>query len=622
MCGFCGQYNYKSGKPVDAGDINRMTDTIIHRGPDDSGQYVNNTFGFGFRRLSIIDLAEGHQPMTDEDERVWLVFNGEIYNYQDLRSELVGQGYRFRTNSDTEVILRGYQHWGPDVLNRLNGMFGIGIWDNDRKRLIIARDPMGIKPIYYTDDGNRLLFGSEMKAIKAIDGNHDIDPGAINLFLKYRYTPAPYTLYRSIRKLAPGEKLTVENGNVKVERWYGFEPSLFDPMPSPQEASEQLFEIYKGAIKRQLISDVPLGILLSGGVDSGLMLGLMQLHGDSWPAFTVGYGKSFKDDEIEEAAETAKIFNAEHHVVRLDRNQFEETLDNIVNIVEEPVTTSSIVPMYHVCELARRHVTVALAGQGPDELFGGYNRHLGVAYGEYWRAMPGILRAAVSQAVRLMPRNETLKRGIYALDEADELKRFHQIFSIVPGPQVDDLFLDGILTADSGDRLLDNWKSLVAASRNTDELGRFQHIELHSSLPDELLLFSDKISMAHSLEIRVPYLDLEVVQYVERLSASLKVRRGTRKWLHKKVSSNFLPQNITNRKKKGFAGNVVDDWFRNSMNSKLLDTLKDNTSSIYRYLDHGKTQQLLQEHITGKNNYYKILFSMLVLESWLRNNHV
>ena len=620
MCGFCGQYNYKNNSPADVNALKRMTSTIIHRGPDDSGYYHDNSIAFGFRRLSIIDVEGGHQPMSDERKRIWIVFNGEIYNYKELRRELVEKGYLFHTNTDTEVILRGYQCWGTAVLNRLNGMFGISIWDAENKRFLLARDPMGIKPVYYYDDGVKLLFGSEIRAIKAFENRkYDIDPRAIYLFLRYRYTPAPYTLYSSIRKLAPGEKLTIENGNTRVERWYQFQPVLFDSMPSPQEAQEQLFEIYQRAVHRQLISDVPVGLLLSGGVDSGLLLGLMKMNGNSWPTFTVGYGKSFKDDEIDDAARTAQYFGAQHHIVRIDQQQFEQTLGDIVNIVEEPVATSSIVPMYYLCELARRHVTVALAGQGPDELFGGYTRHLGVRYSTYWQSMPAILRHLISQVSMYLPRNETLKRGIYALDESDELKRFCHVFSIIPGYLLSDIFLDGILPHDIADSMLENWKSLMSASRNTGEFGRFQHIELHSSLPDELLLYSDKISMAHSLEVRVPYLDLEVVQFVERLGVNFKVRRGTRKWLHKKVSSGFLPKEIIKRKKRGFALNVVDDWFRNSMNSKMLDTLRDRNSQSYQYLNFKKTQRLLDEHVNGRNNYYKILFSLVVLETWFRN---
>jgi len=616
----CGQYNFKDRTPVIREDIERMTKTLVHRGPDDEGYYFSGPLGFGFRRLSIIDLQGGHQPMSDQEETVWIVFNGEIYNFPELRKELESFGHIFRTRSDTEVIIHGYKQWGADVLNHLNGMFGLAIWDEKKKKLLIARDPMGIKLVYYKIESGCVYFGSEIRAVlTAKDEKPEVDPVALNLFLRYRYTPAPLTLFKGVKKLAAGTMLTFENDSSRVERWYKYKPAPFSSMKTDKQVKEELLELYKRSVERQLISDVPVGLLLSGGMDSGLLLGLMGLQGDSWPTYTVGYGKSFKDDELADAAKTAEIFSAHHVPVELDRETFEATLPKIVSFLEEPIATSSIVPMYFVCERARQDVKVALIGQGPDELFGGYTRHLGVRYGAYWRNLPQWLKNTLSAAINYLPRNEALKRGVYSLNVPDRMKRYQHVFSILPGEIIDNLFHEGILPAGSGDKVLEFWSDLEFLMEDTDELGGFQFLEIRSSLPDELLMFGDKLSMAHGLEVRVPYLDKEVVEYVERLNAHFKVRNGSKKLLHRRVCHDFLPKEIVNRKKRGFATNVVDDWFHNSMNSKMDSFLLDSGSLMFQFLRPKAVQRLLKDHISRKNDNYKILFSLIVFEQWLRS---
>jgi asparagine synthase (glutamine-hydrolysing) len=619
MCGICGQYNFKDKAPVIREDIERMTKTMIHRGPDDEGFYLSGPLGFGFRRLSIIDLEGGHQPMSDGEESVWIVFNGEIYNFPELKKELESSGHIFRSQSDTEVIIHGYKQWGEDVFNHLNGMFGLAIWDVRKNKLVIARDPMGIKLIYYTIKDGTAFFGSEIRPIVAGTGEKpDVDPVSLNLFLRYRYTPSPLTLFKGIKKLAPGTMLIFENGASRLERWYKYQPTPFSPMKTDTEAREELLDIYKRAVKRHLLSDVPVGLLLSGGIDSGLLLGLMSLFGNSWPTYTVGYGKSFKDDELLDAAETARIYSAQNVAIELDRNTFEAALPKIVSFVEEPIASSSIVPMYFVCERARQDVKVALIGQGPDELFGGYTRHLGVHYGQYWRDLPEWIRTPATTAVNALPRNETFKRGVYALNVSERLKRYQHVFSIMPGEIIDGLFQDGALPADAGDKVLECWKDLTSMMENTDELGGFQLLEIRSSLPDELLMYADKLSMAHGLEARVPYLDREVVEYVQNLSANFKIRNGSRKWLHRQVCRDFLPETILKRKKRGFAVNVVDDWFNSSLNSKMEGLLFNKDSLMYTLLRPDKVHQLFKDHSSGKNDNHKILFSLVVFEEWLR----
>src|SRR6266496_811732 len=622
MCGICGQFNFIRNEPVEPDTIRRMTETIVHRGPDEEGYFISGPVGLGFRRLSIIDLAGGHQPMSDAEETIWVIFNGEIYNYKELRAELQGKGHEFRTNSDTEAIIHGYKEWGTDVFNHLNGMFGLAIWDVHNDRLVVARDAMGIKLVYYRLAHGQLTFGSEIRAVLAAeDAAPQVDPAAVNLFLRFRYTPSPHTIFKGIRKLAPGTLLVVEKGKCREERWYNFMPTPFVTPKKDEEAVEELLHLYKGAVQRHLLSDVPVGILLSGGLDSGLLLALMSEHGGPWPAYTIGYGETFGDDELLDAAETASILGARHVTVKLDQNEFERSLPGIVECLEEPITASSIVPMYFVSQRARQDVKVALIGQGPDELFGGYKRHLGVHYGEWWRMLPEALRSVLGFAIDGLPRNETMKRGVSSLGTEDRMKRYQDVFSLAPARTVNGLFRDGALSNGDGDELVDYWQELTPQMVDTDELGGFQLLEIRSSLPDELLMYADKLSMAHSLEVRVPYLDRIVVEYVQRLGADLKVRNGTRKWLHRQVCQNYLPPRILKRKKRGFAVNVVDEWFRSSLDGELSELLRDENSLMFDLLEPEPIRQLLKAHQTGRHDNHKLLFSLVMFEQWLRRPH-
>jgi asparagine synthase (glutamine-hydrolysing) len=621
MCGICGQFNFARNEPVGSDTIRRMTQTMVHRGPDDEGFFIAGPVGLGFRRLSIIDLAGGHQPMSDAEETVWVILNGEIYNFKELRAELRKKGHHFRTNSDTEVIIHGYKEWGTEVLNHLNGMFGLAIWDVKKRRLVVARDAMGIKLIYYRLTNSQLTFGSEIRPILAAQNSRlDVDPVALNLFLRFRYTPSPLTIFQNVRKLAPGTMLIAENRKCREERWYNYTPAPFSDEKEGKQAAEELLELYRGAVKRHLLSDVPVGILLSGGIDSGLLLALMNEQGGPWPAYTVGYGESFEDDELTDAAETASVLGARHITVEIDRTEFERSLPRIVESLEEPIATSSIVPMYFVSQRARQDVKVALIGQGPDELFGGYKRHLGIHYGNWWRGLPAGLRSMAGFAVNRLPRNEMLKRGVRSLGSEDRLKRYQDAFSLAPAEMIDGLFRDGILPQRNSHDLVDYWRELLPQMEHTDELGGFQLLEIRSSLPDELLMYADKLSMAHSLEVRVPYLDRTVVEHVQRLGANLKVRNGTRKWLHRQVCQSYLAPRILKRKKRGFAANVVDEWFHTSLNGTLQAVFLDESSLMFGLLNPKPVQRLLEGHQAGRQDNHKILFSLVMLEQWLRGS--
>lgn len=619
MCGICGEFNYATQQRVLEERVRVMARSIVHRGPDDEGFHFDNDLGLGFRRLSIIDLSGGHQPMSDAEESVWVVFNGEIYNYLELRAELEAKGHRFRTRSDTEVIVHGYKEWGTDALQRFNGMFGLAIWDVRRRRLVVARDPMGIKLIYYRNAGGRLTFGSEIRTLLAAETTRpEVDPVALHQFLRFRYVPSPRTMFQGIRKLPPGAMLVVENGQCREERWYDYTPEPFANGKEDAEATRELLELYRGAVKRHLLSDVPVGILLSGGLDSGLLLALMNEFGRDWPCYTVGYGETFEDDELKDAEETARLLGGKFIPVKLDRAEFERSFPKIVDFLEEPVTSSSIVPMYFVCQRARQDVKVALIGQGPDELFAGYTRHLGVHYGGAWRGLPGPLRGLLAAVVRALPRNEALKRGVQSLGTADRLQRYTDVFSLAPVGEIDGLFRGGVLDAGNGHATVAYWREVQPQMRHLDELGGFQLLEVRSSLPDELLMFGDKISMAHSLEVRVPYLDRTVVEFAQRLGASFMIRRGERKWIHRQVCRNYLPPRILARKKRGFAVNVVDGWFNSSVEGALPELLRDEHSLMYRYLNPDAVRALLAAHQSGRADNHKLLFSLAMVEQWLR----
>ena len=619
MCGIAGQYNFERREPVEGDTIVRMARSIAHRGPDDEGFFIAGPVGLGFRRLSIIDLAGGHQPMSDVEESVWIIFNGEIYNYKELRAELQSKGHAFKTNSDTEVIIHGYKEWDTEVFNHLNGMFGLAIWDVRKQRLVVARDAMGIKLVYYKIDNGRLTFGSEIRSIIAAgDSRPNVDPIALNLFLRFRYTPSPLTIFNGIRKLAPGTMLVAENGELREKQWYSYRCVPFLDGKSEKEAERELLELYQGAVRRHLLSDVPVGILLSGGLDSGLLLALMNEQGGPWPAYTIGYGKSFQDDELVDATETAAMLDARHVTVNLDREGFEKSLPKIVECLEEPIAASSIVPMYFVAQRARQDVKVALIGQGPDELFGGYKRHVGVHYGEWWRRLPTGLRSALGVAVNGLPRNEMLKRGVASLGTEDRLKRYQDVFSLAPGKTINGLFRDDLLSNGQGCELVDYWRGLIPQMTHTDELGGFQLLEIRSSLPDELLMYADKLSMAHSLEVRVPYLDRTIVEYVQRLGSHFKIRNGSRKWLHRRVCGSYLPQRILKRKKRGFAVNVVDEWFRSSVDGKLPELLLDKDSLMFDLLKPEPVRKLLAAHRSRRQDNHKLLFSLVMFEQWLR----
>ncbi len=617
MCGICGQHILAGNEAVDRDIISTMMDSLKHRGPDDSGQYLNGGIGLGFRRLSIIDLDGGHQPMCNETQQVWTVFNGEIYNYRELRETLEKGGHRFRSQSDTEVIVHGYEEWGADFLTRLNGMFGLAVWDERQRMLLLARDRFGIKPLYYALSRGSCLFGSEMRAVAhGIGAPLTVDRTGLRLFLQMRYTPSPLTMVSGISKLAAGTCLVARGGRVELSRWSRSRPEPLRPVPSIQEAREQLAFLYGRAVRRQLVSDVPLGILLSGGVDSGLLLALMKSDKRTWPSYTVGFAGSFAKDEVDLAAATAAAFGSQHASVRITEDEFAQSLNDVVYHLEEPVTASSVVPMYHLCKLARQNVKVAFMGQGPDEIFAGYARHLGIQYGRYWRSLPAFLRTAVSATAEALTRAEWVRRSAKPLAVAERTERYRQVFSLLPDGVVDELLGDLQLTESARGFW---WKlnEELSGQMPSGELRGLQFLELSYSLPDELLTYGDKLSMAHGLEVRVPYLDQDVVDFVQGLPTSYLIHFGKGKWLHKSVAASLLPATIVSRRKLGF-DTPVDQWFAHSLRSGLTRVLLDRAAPLFDQVSFVAVSRILREHQQGARDHSKLLFSLIALDQWMK----
>lgn len=619
MCGICGLYNFSKSNGIDLSLINRMTSEMSHRGPDDEGFHYDDNIAMGFRRLSIIDLFLGSQPMTDSTNNLTIIFNGEIYNYLELKKELLNAGFTFRTNSDTEVLLYGYKHWGKNVLFHLKGMFAFAIWDKSDNILFIARDRFGIKPLYFYSDNNNFIFSSEIKPIlKILKHKPDVDIYALHQFLKYRYVPAPNTLFENIKKLPSGSYILVTNKGFTITKWHEFRPkhNVIINSYSLNSYFEKLFELYNDSVARHLISDVPLGLLLSGGLDSSLLLYLMKTLGHKFPTFTAGFTDYFKNDEINMAKSFSSSMGMLNFSVSLSQSEFMDTLPHVIEILEEPITSSSIVPMFYLCKEASKHVKVALMGQGPDELFCGYNRHLAIHYSRYFKMfsyLPDLLKTSFSNN---FIKSETKRRGMYFIGNGSKLERYSRAFSLITESFLDSLFINNLILHENKYSLDLIWGEYKDAIAKADDLTGFQILELGSSLPDELLLYADKLSMHNGLEIRVPYLDNDILEFFYIISASLKIKFFKGKYIHKKICTYHLPKEITSRKKIGFA-TPVGEWLMDKNLKLFSDVIEDRSAPIYSYLSYKMVNNMLKEHQNHKSDYGKILFSIFIFNVWL-----
>jgi len=619
MCGIAGKYNYQSRQPVDPNLLKRMSACIAYRGPDDEGSFLHDESGLGFvhRRLSIIDLSTGHQPMFDETGNYCIVFNGEIYNFRELRQDLETKGHTFQTSSDTEVVLELYKADGDKAFARLNGIFALAMFRLESRELILARDQFGVKPLYYHLQNGSLVFGSEIKAI--LEDNSikaEIDYEALNSFLTFRYNPAPQTLFKGVCKLVAGHYLKVaSDGSVSTAAYSDYSPQT-DTVISEEDAIRKYQLLLENAVRRQMVSDVPVGLLLSGGIDSAVIGSLMKAQSNlPVKSFSIGFEGNGEFNELEDAKKTSHLIGSEHHAITISRKDYLSFFTKSFRHIEEPIAETSISALYYVSRLAREHVKVVLAGQGADEPLAGYHRYIGEKYlsrfGGMFAALP------LKQLVSLFGRNERLKRAEFASRFSNERDRFLAIYTI--------------FTPEMKSRLLnEETKALVRSADQTlverlysqtygmkESLNKLLFIDTRLSLSDDLLLFGDKVTMANSIEMRVPFLDTDIIRFLETLPSQLKLRGRTGKYIHKKALSKWLPPDVINREKRGFA-TPMDTWLQKGLATSVRSLINDSNSACRRYFSIPFLNEVLDSHESRKENYQRHIFSIMSFELWHR----
>jgi len=620
MCGICGILNL-AGAPVDGVLLDRMTQVIRHRGPDGEGRWLDHELGLGHRRLSIIDVAGGAQPIGNEDDRLQIVFNGEIYNFIELRNELEQRGHRFRTRSDTEVIVHAYEQWGADCVRRFNGMFAFALWDARERTLFLARDHLGIKPLYYTRVGEELLFASEIKSLLEHPGvERAVDLDALAELFTFRFVPSPKTLFRGILKLPPGHWLTVAGGRLQIERYWRARP---EPRRNGNEAAliEEYQALLEDAVRLQLRSDVPLGLFLSSGIDSGVLLAIMRQHTQKpVQAFTIGFAGGERTNEVDDARALADRFGAEHHYQIVQPADYLAYYDRYLRDIEEPLGNETAAAFYFVSRITSRHVKVALTGQGADEPWAGYHRYLGVKFSELYRRLPGILTNGVAPWLARLPGpRERFKRGVTALNEPDVLTRFAKVYSFFSADMKAQLYRGALRERFESDPYAPRHalQRLQRDVAHLDPLTQMLYIDTRANLPDDLLMVADKTAMANSLEARVPLLDYRLVEFIESLPPHLKLNGTTGKYLHKKAVEKWLPRDVVYRKKKGFE-NPVEDWMRTTMKEFVDDCLLSADSSLHTYFDRDYLRQIVEHDRQGREQYRRHIYLLVSLELWHR----
>jgi len=623
VCGIAGKYNYDDAQPVDPHVVRSMCDAIAHRGPDDHGIFVDGPIGLGHRRLSIIDLsAMGHQPMASADEQLWITFNGEIYNFQSLRRDLELQGYSFRSTSDTEVILCLYREHGPACLKLLRGMFAFALWDRAKRQLLLARDRIGKKPLYYYLDDKTLIFGSELKSILTDPSvRREIDYQGFYDYFKYGYIPDPKTIYRSIRKLLPGHYLLCSPEGIKETKYWDLS---FQSQSAASESAlaDDLAALLKESVRLRMISDVPLGAFLSGGIDSSAVVALMAgQQKNAVSTFTIGFDE--RDfDEVQFARTIAGRYATQHHEFTVKQNVL-EVLDALVKHFDEPFADSSAVPTFYVSKVARNHVTVALAGDGGDENFAGYEKYHLDATENRIRAwvprpvckslFPGLAGIMDRSHVRLAQRGATLLRAL----AADPCYAFYLTNTEFNGSLWDDLVADQTKKAIGDYDPYSITRQYYERADTDDHLSRLLYTDMKTYLPGDILVKVDRMSMAHSLEVRAPLLDQEVLEFVARIPLALKYRDGQKKYILKRAVEPLLPPETIHRKKMGFSV-PLEQWFRDELRDVTASSLLAPDARVANYLRQPEIRRLWELHQAGKRDFGSILWTLLMFELWHR----
>jgi asparagine synthase (glutamine-hydrolysing) len=620
MCGIAG-FVGRPEERASAEDVRRMTDTIVHRGPDDEGIYANGSVGLGMRRLSIIDLSGGKQPIYNEDRTVAVVFNGEVYNFPELRRELEGRGHRFYTCSDTEVIVHLYEELGADCIAKLRGMFAIALHDVRRNLVLLGRDRLGKKPLYYGQRDGRLYFGSEIKAMLAVaPALAEVDPEGVLQFFYFGYLPDPRSAFRQIRKLSPGHLAEYKDGQIHVRQYWDVPAYGVNDPGSDEACLEEMERRLAEAVRIRLISDVPLGALLSGGVDSSIVVALMARESSApVKTFSIGFRKA-DFNEADYARLVAKRFATDHHELVVDPD-INDTLNHLTRMMEEPFADSSMIPTYCVSQLARQHVTVALSGDGGDELFAGYDRYIVNWRRRHYNFVPsGIGKLYRDHLYPLLPGqvkgrkfswNITLSLRNRYLDGLSFLPALHRERNLFS-----DEFVARAREWADPFRQFERYYDDAPA---TDLLSRLMYLDTKTYLTADILTKVDRMSMATSLEMRCPILDHEFVEWVAALPLKYKFRDGTRKFLFKKLAERLgIPSVLLHRRKHGFSLPLVH-WMRHELKDGLLTILLEPRTLQRGYFKTSAVRSVLDEHYRGRRDHSGVLWMLLMFELWHRN---
>lgn len=618
MCGIAGKLFFDKQRRVEFDDLKRMTDSIFHRGPDDEGHYLKDNIGLGFRRLSIIDLHNGHQPLSNNKKNIWITFNGEIYNYKELRAFLIDRGHTFRTESDTEVIVNLYEEMGEHCVEHLRGIFAFVIWDEHDQKLFGARDQLGVKPFYYYIDDAKLVWGSEIKAIKASEGvKVKISLRSLDQYMAYGHMLRKETAYQEIHKLEPGTCFTIEPNKgwkIKFVKYWDLQYKP-DECRNMSDCKDELrFELEK-SVKSQMISDVPLGAFLSGGVDSSSIVALMSSVSDRpVKTFSIGFTET-EFDETNYAEQVAAKYSTEHHKMIVEPESI-GLLPKLVSLFDEPFADSSSIPMYYLSKFAREHVTVALSGDGGDELFAGYSRYQNMLRLHRKTSKYGWINNAASIIHKFAPDYLELKKWSYYFGiDSNNLGAVMGIFKPYERRK---LYKDWVIGE------LDGYESEVdkidlLEGFNGDFISRMQQLDLQTYLVDDVLTKVDRASMANSLEVRVPILDHKFVEFAAKIPSNMKINEAGQKLIFKEAMSQKLPRDILNHKKQGFSA-PISIWFRENLTEYLMDTLQSSDALINDYFYGSEVKDILNKHRHGIRDYSAKIWSLVFLEEWLKQN--
>jgi asparagine synthase (glutamine-hydrolysing) len=613
VCGICGVVNFDSEQQVLEPVLRRMTDVIAHRGPDDSGLYLNGNVGLGFRRLSIVDLTLGHQPMSNEDGRVWIVFNGEIYNHADIRKRLISHGHVYKTKADTETIIHLYEQDGVDGFNQMNGMYAFAIWDDAQKRLVLVRDRLGIKPFYYMVHDNRLLFGSEIKAILEYPGvPREVNDEALEEYLVFRFPAGEQTMFKGIKSLLPGHVLIWENGRVTTTKTWDVPVAEERLKLDEATAMRQLEELLDDSVQLRLMSDVPLGTMCSGGVDSGLTTAYASLAGKfKLNTYSVGFQEE-AFDETRYARMVADKYGTSHHELVVSNLQFADSLEKMIWHYDEPLNHANSVQIFHISKLAKEKITVMLTGEGADELFGGYPRYYIPQLLSNMQWMPQFSRQAVGALAGLAPAHKIRKLGQYLPLSTQDAALYNAAF-------VQPKLARSVLVPDVSSSRMEYRRSLLKESERLggDLMNRLFYLELKTYLV-AILHRMDKMTMAARVEGRVPFLDYRLVEWAARLPLNLKLNRLENKRLVKRLGEKMLPRDVIYRQKSGF-GVPLGEWFRDRSGlGRFLDIFQEPTCTSRGLFNGAQVARLVEEHRSRKSDHSDILWELINLELWMR----